>query len=60
MYQLVTTHKFNKSLKRCEKRGYDLTLLQKVIDLLLETGKLPVKYRPHKLTGIIKTAGNVT
>jgi len=54
MYQLTTTNKFDKSLKLCKKRGYDLTLLQKVIDLLLETGKLPAKYKPHKLTGNFK------
>lgn len=51
MYILTTTNKFNKSLKLCKKRGYDLSLLQKVIDLLQETGKLPAKYNPHKLSG---------
>jgi len=54
MYQLTTTNKFNKSLKLCEKRGYDLTLLGKVIDTLQETGTLPSKYKPHKLTGNFK------
>jgi mRNA interferase YafQ len=54
MYQLTTTNKFNKSLKLCEKRGYDLTLLGKVIDTLQETGTLPSKDKPHKLTGNFK------
>jgi mRNA interferase YafQ len=54
MYQLKTTNKFDKSLKRCKKRGYDLGLLQEAIDLLQETGKLPVKYKPHTLTGSYK------
>ena len=54
MYQLTTTNKFNKSLKLCKKRGYDLTVLQHVIDLLQKTGNLPVKYKPHKLTGNYK------
>jgi len=54
VYQLTTTNKFNKSLKLCKKRGYDLTVLQHVIDLLQKTGNLPVKYKPHKLTGNYK------
>lgn len=54
MYQLTTTNRFNRSLKLCKKRGYDLSLIQKVIDLLQETGNLPIKYKPHKLTGTFK------
>jgi mRNA interferase YafQ len=54
VYQLTTTNRFNRSLKLCKKRGYDLKLLQNVIDLLQETGNLPVKYKPHKLTGNFK------
>jgi mRNA interferase YafQ len=54
MYKLITTNKFEKSLKLCKKRGYDLTSLQKVLDILQETGSLPIKYKPHKLTGNYK------
>jgi mRNA interferase YafQ len=54
MYSLTTTNKFNKSLKLCKKRGYDLSLLQVVIDLLLVDGKLPNQYKPHKLVGNYK------
>lgn len=54
MYALKTTNKFDKSLKLCKKRGYDLLLLQTVIDILQETGTLPQKYKPHKLTGNYK------
>ena len=54
MYSLTTTNRFNKSLKLCKKRGYDLSLLQIVIDLLLVDGKLPNQYKPHKLSGDYK------
>jgi mRNA interferase YafQ len=35
MYTLTTTTQFRKDYKRVKKRGYDLHLLQEVIDLLL-------------------------
>jgi mRNA interferase YafQ len=54
MYSLTTTNRFNKSLKLCKKRGYNLSLLQIVIDLLLVDGKLPNQYKPHKLSGNYK------
>ena len=47
MYTITTTNRFDKSLKLCKKRNYDLSLLQKVIDLLQEKGELPSKYKPH-------------
>jgi len=50
-YTPNTTHKFNKDFKRCQKRGYDMSLLKKVVDLLCENGELPKEYRPHKLSG---------
>ncbi len=40
-YTPNTTHKFNKDFKRCQKRGYDMSLLKKVVDLLCENGELP-------------------
>lgn len=51
MYRIITTNRFNKSLKLCKKRNYDLSILQTVLDLLQETGKLPQKYKSHKLSG---------
>lgn len=54
MYLLSTTNRFDRSLKLCKKRGYDMGSLQNVIDLLQKTGKLPAKYKPHKLTGNYK------
>ena len=33
------------------KRGLDLQLIHEAIALLRATGTLPMKYRPHKLSG---------
>ena len=49
MYQIKYSNRFEKNLKRCEKRGLDMRLLFEAIKLLAETGTLPAKYRPHKL-----------
>lgn len=51
MYQIKTTNRFNKDLKRCRKRGYDMELLKGVIQILASKGSLPKKYKPHKLKG---------
>lgn len=51
MYALEYTNRFKKDLKRCNKRGYNLDELIKVIDLLQRTGELPAMYKPHLLKG---------
>ena len=51
MYSIDYTKRFNKDLKRCMKRGLDLQLIHEAIALLRATGTLPMKYRPHKLSG---------
>ena len=51
MYRIITTNQFEKSLKRCKKRNYNLNLLKEVIEILVLNGKLPSKYKPHKLSG---------
>ena len=48
-YAIKPSKRFEKDLKRCEKRGYDMRLIKEVITLLAETGSLPATYRPHKL-----------
>ena len=55
MYKILTTKRFEKSLKLCQKRQYDLNLLKKVIDSLALTGELSTKYKPHKLSGNYKS-----
>jgi len=51
MYHLIYSNRFKKDVKRAVKRGYDISLLEKVIDLLQETGNLPPEYKPHILSG---------
>lgn len=51
MYSLSTTKQFEKDLKLCMKRGLPMEELRTVISLLVESGKLPAKYKPHKLSG---------
>lgn len=51
MYSLQTTKQFEKDYKTCRKRGVDLSLINDVIVLLEQAGKLPVKYKSHKLSG---------
>jgi mRNA interferase YafQ len=51
MYKIYTTNRFEKDLKLCKKRNYNLNFLKEVIDLLQTDGKLPIKYKSHKLSG---------
>ena len=51
MYKLNTTKQFEKDYKLCKKRGLDLSLINKVFQLLEITGALPAKYKSHKLSG---------
>lgn len=50
-YSLKTTRQFEKDLQRCKKRGLPMEELWTAVQLLLETGTLPAKYRQHKLKG---------
>jgi len=51
VYKIVTTNRFEKELKKCVKRGYNIDSLKKVLELLEQNGNLPAIYKPHKLTG---------
>ncbi len=51
MYKVRYTNAFEKDVKRCIKRGYEMALLRVVIGLLEKNGCLPASYRPHKLSG---------
>lgn len=42
---------FKKDYKRVVRRGYDVRLLEKVINLLAEQKPLPQEYHDHNLTG---------
>jgi mRNA interferase YafQ len=45
---------FKKDYKRIKKRGYDVRLLEAVIELLAQGKTLPSKYKDHLLIGKYK------
>lgn len=53
-YRIVQTGKFKKDLKTAIKRGYNIALLEVVIDILATGQELPAKYKDHRLIGNYK------
>lgn len=51
MLELKTTSQFKKDYKRIKKRGYNLELLDEIIDVLLAEKELDEKYKNHQLIG---------
>lgn len=51
MYNISFSNQFKKDFKKCQKRGYKMSLLEQVLIILREKGKLPKEYKPHILTG---------
>ena len=51
MLKLNSSNKFKKDLKVCQKRNYDLSLLQRTIDTLRIPAQLSQAQRDHILTG---------
>ena len=49
MLTLKTTTKFRKDYKKIKKRGLDVSLLEKIIQDLLEEKTLDRKYNDHAL-----------
>lgn len=54
MYKIRPTAKFQKDLRRIQKRGYDLSLLTVVLKLLADGKPLPEKNKDHNLGGNYK------
>ena len=50
-YEIVTSNRFKRDLKRCQKRGLNMRLVYDAMQLLAGTGTLPDEYRPHQLKG---------
>lgn len=42
---------FKRDYKRTKRRGYDLYLMEEVIDLLIQQRPLPERYKDHGLIG---------
>jgi len=51
MYKLIYTHQFKKSLRLCQRRGFDMNAIKRVLELLERDGVLPPEYKPHVLSG---------
>ena len=51
MYTYSVTNQFKKDVKRCIKRGLPMEKLTIAVRLLVESGSLPIQYKPHKLNG---------
>ena len=45
---------FKKDFKRIKKRGYDISRLEKVIEMLANQVTLPEQYKDHNLSGDYK------
>lgn len=50
-YTVTTTKRFEKSVEKMKKRGLPMEALRDVINQLMQSGSLPMQYRPHKLKG---------
>ena len=48
-YNLKYTNRFSKDLKLIKKRGYNVKLLEKVVEILINSEKLPVKNKDYAL-----------
>ena len=50
-YRLKPTSRFQKDLKRIQKRGYQIQLIKEVVRKLSDGETLEAKYKDHPLTG---------
>ena len=51
MLNVVLSNRFKKDLKAAARRGYNLALLDEVINILANRQTLPEKNRDHSLSG---------
>lgn len=51
MLEINATSKFKKDRKQCIKRGYDMSLLNKVVNTLCIPAPLPPANKDHDQTG---------
>ncbi|MCQ2361490.1 MAG: type II toxin-antitoxin system YafQ family toxin [Acidaminococcaceae bacterium] len=54
MLNIVVSKKFRKDLSVAMKRGFDMNLLDRVVDMLANEEKLPAQYQDHALIGEYK------
>lgn len=51
MLDIVLSNQFRKDLKLVTKRGYNLQLLNQIVDTLAQPKSLPLNNRDHNLSG---------
>ncbi|MCM1298991.1 MAG: type II toxin-antitoxin system YafQ family toxin [Firmicutes bacterium] len=51
MLEIVASNKFKKDLKQIIKRGYNIELLDQVVNVLASQKPLAEKYKDHALVG---------
>lgn len=49
--RLIVLPRFDKDVRRCISRGYNIQELKNIIDKLINDEALPKRCRPHKLVG---------
>lgn len=54
MLKIRYSNQFKKDYKLIQKRGYDISKLKYVVQLLAEGKQLPAKYKEHYLAGNYK------
>ena len=54
MLDIVSSNRFKKDLKLAIKRGYNIKLLDDVVNMLAMQKPLEEKYKDHELTGDFK------
>jgi mRNA interferase YafQ len=51
MRRIEYSAQFQRDVKRCEKRGKDISKIKKLIELILDELPLPPRHRDHPLKG---------
>lgn len=54
MYKIKTTNRFEKDFVKCVKRNLNPDDLGEVLELLEKKGKLPRRFKSHRLSGKYK------
>jgi mRNA interferase YafQ len=54
VYKIKTTNRFEKDFIKCTKRKFNLDALGLVVEMLESSGKLPLNYKAHLLSGNYK------
>lgn len=54
MIEIILSNQFKKDLKLAKKRGFNISHLETVINMLTNQQKLPDKYQDHNLMGKYK------